>query len=113
MNAHSRIAGLKAHDDGIYDLTTEFGKTLRIFVCECYSFGAAEYIETTQVLGRLDAIIINSAWCGYTTDAKRLARSNKVGLFTIGGFMSALNKAKLWDYLTKAEQELFRTNGWL
>ncbi len=113
MNAHSRIASLKAHGDGIYDITTGLGKTLRIFICECYSFGAAEYVESTQALGRLDAIVINSAWCGYTMVAKRLTRSEKVGLFTIGGFMSALNKANLWDYLTEAEHEIFKTNGWL
>jgi hypothetical protein len=79
MNAHSGVVGVKAEGDGVYELTTKYLKTLRIFICECYSFGAAEYVETTQALGKLDAVVINSAWCGYTMEAKRLARNDKVG----------------------------------
>ena len=113
MNAHSGVASLKAQGDGVYELTTKFGKTLRVFACECYSFGIAEYIETMQALGKLDAIVINSAWCGYTMDAKRLTRNDKVGLFKIGDFMSALNKVDFWDHLTEAELETFKEKGWL
>lgn len=85
----------------------------RLRYCECYSFGAAEYVETSNALGKLDAVVINSAWCGYTMDAKHLARSQKVGLFTIGGFMSALNKANFWEHLTEEEQEVFKKKGWI
>jgi hypothetical protein len=63
-------------------------------------------------LGELDAIVINSAWCDYTMQAKRLAREKKVGLFKIGTFMSALNKADFWTYLTDMERETFHKNGW-
>lgn len=65
MRGHSRIKGLKNDGGGVYDLTLTTGDTKRIFICECYSFGAAEYVETNGKLGSLDAIIINSAWCGY------------------------------------------------
>lgn len=112
MNAHSNVASLKANGDGVYELTTKFGRTLKIFICECYSFGAAEYIETIEALGKLDAIVINSIWCGYTMDAKRFTRNDKVGLFQIGNFMSALNKVDVWDHLTKVELETFKKNGW-
>lgn len=113
MNAHSGVVSLKAVGDGVYEITTKHRKTVRIFICECYSFGAAEYVETTQALGELDAIVINSAWCGYTMEAKRLARNDEVGLFKIGNFMSALNKADLWDHLTEEEHEIFKNKGWL
>jgi hypothetical protein len=113
MRTHSGVTNLKSESNGVYNLTTKFGKSLRIFICECYSFGAAEYVETTQTLGKFDAIVINSAWCGYTMEAKYLTRNDKVGLFKIGNFMSALNKADVWDHLTEAENETFKTNGWL
>jgi hypothetical protein len=66
MNTHSHVAALQACGDGIYELTNKYSRTLRVFICECYSFGAAEYVETKDTLGSLDAIVINSAWCGYT-----------------------------------------------
>ena len=113
MRAHSGVAGLEPKGNGIYELTTKFGATLRVFICECYSFGAAEYIESMQTLGKLDAIVINSAWCGYTMDAKHLARNDKVALSKIGDFMSALNKADAWSHLNEAEQETFKKNSWL
>src|SRR3546814_5256989 len=50
------------------------GDVLRLFICECYAFGVADYIETTGKLGHLDLVIINSAWCGYSPDAKRYCR---------------------------------------
>lgn len=113
MDAHSHVIKVQTHGDGVYELTNVYGSKLRVFICECYSFGAAEYAETKEALGKLDAIVINSAWCGYTMDAKRLARSDKVGLFKIASFMSALNKANVWEYLTDTEQETFKKNGWL
>ena len=86
---------------------------LRVFVCECYSFGAAEYVEVIANLGKVDVVLINSAWCGYTLDAKRACRNDKVGLFKIGDFMAALNKPKVWEYLNEGEQEAFTKKGWL
>jgi hypothetical protein len=113
MKAHSLVSDIKSQGNGVYDLTTEYGRTLKIFICECYSFGAAEYVEATQFLGKIDAIVINSAWCGYTLEAKRLTRNAKVGLFKIGTLMSALNRADFWNYLTDQEREAFEKNGWL
>lgn len=113
MRTHSRIASIKGHGDGVYELGLSAGGSLRVFVCECYSFGVAEYGETVERLGKVDAIIINSAWCGYTPDAKRACRADKVGLYKIGDFMAALNKLKLWEYLNEVEVENFTKRGWL
>jgi hypothetical protein len=113
MRQHGCVRELKASGDGIYELTDKFGKTLRVFICECYSFGAAEYLETINAIGNVDVIVINSAWCGYTSEAKRLCRDDKVGLFKIGDFMAALNKPKLWTYLNESETEAFKEKGWL
>ena len=113
MRGHSRIESLQGNGSGVYDLVLTSGGSLRVFICECYSFGVAEYIETIGRLGALGAIIINSAWCSYTWDAKRTSRSDKVGLYKIGDFMAALNKPKVWDYLNEGETETFKEKGWL
>lgn len=113
MDAHSQIVEVKSLGQGSYELTNRFGKVLKVFICECYSFGVAEYLETKQTFERLDVIIINSAWCGYTMDAKRSAREAKIGLYKIGDFMAALNKVDVWSHLNEPEQEVFKQKGWL
>ena len=113
MSSHSHITKVEPQSHGVYKLTNLYGDVLRVFICECYSFGAAELTETVDALGKLDVIVINSAWCGYTMDAKRLARGSKIGLFRIGDFMSALNKADYSQHLNAREREVFKENGWL
>jgi hypothetical protein len=78
MRGHSRVSTLTARGGGVYELSLVSDKSLRIFICECYSYGVAEYIETTEILGALDVVIINSSWCGYTYEAKNLCRNHKV-----------------------------------
>jgi len=113
MRSHDRVSRLAVLDDGTYELGLITGKTLKIFVCECYSFGVAEYIETINQLGELDGVIISSTWCGYTPDAKKLCRSKGVGLFAIRDFMAALNKPKFWMHLNEQEVTDFKERGWL
>lgn len=113
MKGHSRVRSIEQQSKGRYLITLDDGRDLQIFVCECYSFGVAEYMETTNKLGRLDAIIINSNWCGYTDEAKIQCRNKQVGLFTIGDFMAALNLRDFWMYLDEQEKERLRKLGLL
>ena len=113
MERHGEVASITPEDNGVYELTRTQGDTLRVFICECYAFGVAEYMETVEQLGEIDAVIINSAWCGYTPDAKRHCRESNVGLFKIGEFMGALHRDDHWRYLTEAEEEYFKKQGWL
>jgi len=113
MDQHGKVASLKAEGNGVYQLVRTQGDTLRVFICECYAFGIAEYIETIEQLGHLDAVIINSAWCGYSHDVKRHCRDRSIGLFKIGGFMGALHRNDYWAYLTDHEEEYFKKQGWL
>jgi len=113
MRQHRCVSNVKKVDAHTYELTLSTGGKLRVFICECYSYGVAEYAETTAALGSFDAILINSNWCGYTPDAKRICRGDKVGLFKIRDFMAALNKRDFWSYLTDAEIQSFKEKGWL
>ena len=113
MRGHSKVRELEALGNGRYRLTRLNGDVLQVFVCECYSFGAAEYLETTENLGRLDAVIIDSSWCGYTDEAKVQCRAEAVGLFKIRDFMAALNRPDYWCYLNEWEEKRLKARGLL
>jgi hypothetical protein len=111
MRSHSLVRELRALGDGRYQLIKVDGTILEVFVCECYSFGVAEYIETTTTLGRLDAVVISSDWCGYTPELKVQCRGESVGLFKIRDFMAALNRQDFWAYLNEWEERRLRDRG--
>ncbi len=113
MRAHNCVTNIEPLGNGLYTVTRDAGQPLQVFICECYSFGVAEYFESIEKLGPLDAVIINSNWCGYTYEAKRLCREQKVGLLKIGDFMAALNRQEFWTYLDEYETEYFKEQGWL
>lgn len=113
MKWHSKVSSLVPQSNGVYMLTRAQGDTIRIFVCECYAFGIAEYMETVDQLGEINAIIINSAWCGYSYQAKEHCCKARVGLFMIGEFMGALNLKDYWNYVTPEEKERLRKKGLL
>jgi len=113
MKKHGRVADLTAQGGGVYDLTRTQGDTLRVFICECYAFGVAEYMETVEKLCDINIVIISSAWCVYTPDAKLHCRESNVGLFKIGEFMGALHLDDYWLYLTDGEKEYFKKQRWL
>ncbi|MBX5219585.1 hypothetical protein HJC04_04505 [Rhizobium sp. NLR8a] len=105
MKGHSRVANLASAGNGIYELTRDTGQVLRVFICECYSFGVAQFIDVQNQLGDVDVVIINSNWCGYTKDAREHCRASQVGLFTIAEFMGALAREDFWNYQIPAERE--------
>ncbi|WP_342360575.1 hypothetical protein [Terrarubrum flagellatum] len=113
IRRHSKVSSLERIGSGLYRVGRKAGGQLRVFICECYSFGVAEYVEVVDKLGRLDVIVINSNWCGYTTDAKYRCYCEKVGVFNIGEFMKSLHHKDVWSYLDEADVKLFKERGWL
>jgi len=105
MLTHSRINHVRNTGEGLYEIDLNDGRALAVFICECYSYGMAEYQESVENLGNLDAVVINSNWCGYTMDVKLHCQVLNVGVFDIKGFMAALNLPHFWEYLTKEEKE--------
>lgn len=97
---HSKVLDVKEIDasKGLYDIVQQ-NRSLRVFICECYSFGVAEYEEALNYFENLDAIIINSMWCGYTPDVKDYCKEFKVGVFTISEFFGAINQINFWNYV--------------
>ena len=113
MHEHSKVNKVNKITPSLYDILLIDGRVIRIFVCECYSFDTAEYIEVCQEFGQVNAVVINSNWCGYSPSVKRHCMSQKVGVYDIRGFMAAINKRKYWEYLTEDEEEMFEERGWL
>ena len=113
MKSHSKVSSIIDLRDGIYNLTLINNTTLKVFICDCYAFGLAQVHETKQRINNLDTIIINSAWCNYTLEAKILCREEKVGLFNIKDFMAALNTDEHYDYLNKEDKKKFLKDGLL
>jgi hypothetical protein len=113
MHEHSKVLSCENIDVGLYDITLLNKDVLRVFICECYSFSAAEYVESCQKYGDLDAVVISSNWCGYSYELKRDCMMDEVGIYDVRGFMAAINKKDFWSYLTKSEREKFKEYGWL
>lgn len=111
MKSHSEVSNVNKKLNGVYEIKLNDGRVLSVFICDCYSFGLAEYYESVDKLGNLNAVIINSNWCSYSMEAKIYCRDNKVGIFDIAGFMAALKKKNYWEYLTKWEMEYLTKNG--
>ena len=113
MHEHSKVNSIDSINPSLYNIELTSGRTLKVFICECYSFDVAEYVESCENYGKLAAVVISSNWCGYSLDVKRHCMAEQVGVFDTEGFMAAINKNEFWTYLTKYEQEHFRENGWL
>lgn len=111
MQSHGRVRQCEPQGGGVYEITRSDGAVLRVFICECYAYGMAEYMETVQNVGHVDAVIINSMWCGYTNDVKLECREQRVGVFKIAEFMGALNRKDFWNYFTGDQEEYFREKG--
>ncbi|MBD9509922.1 hypothetical protein IB265_24410 [Ensifer sp. ENS10] len=105
MSLHENVGDLVELGDGLFELKRISGEQLRVFVCECYTFGVAEFIETREHCGDLNAIVISSNWCGYTDEVKDHCKDIQIGVFTIGEFMGALNREDFWNYVVPDEKK--------
>lgn len=113
MTNHSKVSAINEIGSGRFDIKLNDGRTLKTFICECYSFGLAEYYETIENLGELDIIMVDSEWCHYSMEAKKHCWQNGVGLFKLKELMAALHKDDYWLYLRKNETNEFKRLGWI
>lgn len=113
MLEHSKVDEVRKATSSLYDIVLTDGRVIRTFVCECYAFDVAEYMEVCQELGEVNAVVISSNWCGYSPGVKRHCMGQEVGVYDIRGFMAAINKKDFWRYLTEDEKEIFEENGWV
>lgn len=113
MHKHTEVNSIERVNPGVYNIVLTGGRELKIFICECYSFDTAEYMELCENYGPIQAVIISSNWCGYSLDVKHHCMTDEVGVFNIAGFMAAINRSEYWTYLTEYERKYFQENGWI
>ena len=102
-NKVSKIVELNK-DKGYFKLYLKDSRELKLFICECYCFSVAEYEEALSNLKEIDAVVINSSWCGYTSDVKDYCKAQKVGIFKISEFLGAINLKNFWNYIPPDER---------
>ncbi|MEG6544920.1 hypothetical protein V6C59_03400 [Acinetobacter bereziniae] len=102
LRIHDKVCKIETINakNGIYKIYLS-DRNLNIFICECYSFGVAEYYELLNKIDiEIDAIIINSSWCAYSSDVKEQCKELKVGVFKFGEFFGAINRKDFWNYVS-------------
>lgn len=105
MQGHSKVRNLQKINTGLYDVQLLDDRVLRVFICECYAFDDASYHETVENYGTVNAVVINSNWCGYDFEMKLARMQEEVGVFDIKGFMAAINRSNYWEYMTEHEKK--------
>jgi hypothetical protein len=112
MRAHTNVETIIKVSPSLYHIKLIDGRIIKTFICECYSFGIAEYLESCENLGELNAVVISFNWCSYSLEVKRHCMHENVGVYDIGGFMAAIRMNNYWQYLTEYENEKFKEKGW-
>lgn len=106
LSFHDKIDYLKrVNEEGLYEIGLLNKNKLRIFICDCYFFGVADYHEVIEKVGKIDCIVINSLWCGYSSEVKEYCKLRKIGVFKFGEFIGAINLNNYWEYISKEERE--------
>ncbi len=88
------------------DIKNSYGlKNRTLWLTNIYIISVSDIQEILSNDRNIDTIICASMWNSYTEEAKSLARTNELGLFTIPEFGGALNiehkKYCLWPFKKK------------
>ena len=113
MNNHNNITRWEMTPEGLYKVHRNHQDILNVFICECYIYGVAEYTKTIDEIGPIDCIVINSMWCSFTNEVKRICRNKGVLLCKITDFMGAMNFEEYSAYLSIDEKKKWEEKGWI
>lgn len=93
MRAHTRVRDVSAVDDHVY-LLRRHGQLsdVRVWVCDVYTLGIADYMAIRDAAPDTNAIVVLSQWNHYTPQARQQGKEDGVGIFKFGEFMSALHR---------------------
>jgi hypothetical protein len=99
---HDKVAVCQEIDDQIHALhrTGDLGEIV-VYLTNLYTVGYADVLEITSKCRNVNCIVTMSGWNGYTSDAKRYATENHIGLFKFDEFMGALNFKQIWKYVKR------------
>lgn len=94
-----------------YIVLREGKSNIRVYLTNIYIVGEVDIYEILSNDSEIDCIVTMSNWNSYTSDAKRLCKQNKIGLFTFSEFLGAIyyDRNKFLDYEPPEDDEFLRT----
>jgi hypothetical protein len=93
IRGHSRVKRLARVADQAYVVERQSLPEVRVWLCDIYTLGVADYYAIRDADPEVNAIVVVSIWNSYTADAVQQARNDDVGIFTPKEFMSALHRS--------------------
>jgi hypothetical protein len=89
---HSFIKRMEKLNIAMFDVELQDGRNLRVFATNTYFFTEYTFEQTITLDPAIDVIICSNPYATYTSEAKKLCISRRIGLFTLGTFMGAIWK---------------------
>lgn len=92
IKGHTRVRGLQAINELVYVVERVNMPDVRVWLCEAYTFGVADYYAVRQADPEVNAVVVLSVWNHYTPEAVAEAKGDGVLIGTTGELMSALHR---------------------
>lgn len=92
IGGHGKVSSISHESHTVFVVNRVAGLTdVRVWVCDVYTLGLADYLKIRAADPEIDAIVTMSGYNSWTRDAKEQGYSDGVGVFKFGEFMGALN----------------------
>lgn len=92
IGGHDKVASIEQESQNVFVITRLGGLSdIRVWVCDVYTLGIADYLKIARSDPNLDAIVTMSGYNSWTREAKEKGFEEGVGVFKFGEFMGALN----------------------
>ena len=92
MEEHTRVRNVRAEGPQTYVIERKNMSSVRVWLCDVYTLGVADYEAIRAADPKIDAIVVLSIWNHYTPQVKAEGKGAGVGIFNPGELMSALHR---------------------
>lgn len=105
MRNHHIVEKITKLDDSYYEISRYGLSTIRVFVSNYYALSLSDYYDIKDEFQDIDCLITISNWNSVTEDAYVQGKWNRVGVFTMGEFMGAINLERPYRYIRPIDRE--------
>lgn len=92
MEGHTKVLAVEEVTAQVFLLKRHGLSDVRVWVCDVYTLGVADYFAIRQADPDIDCIVTLSGYNQYTTQASEQGIADGVGVFKFGELMGALHK---------------------
>jgi hypothetical protein len=90
---HDKVIRVNQESDNVFVVERVGGlPEVRVWLCDVYTLGLADYFHITKADPDVDAIVTISGFNSWTREAKEQGYEDEVGVFKFGQFMGALHE---------------------